>query len=322
MNNNQLTNNNNSGNKPTKQEHFGSIEISAFNSIDNMLSNGITFPVGYNPQKAVTGALMRIQQDDKLMNCKKDSILESLMQMVTLGLDVNATQCYLIPYGGECKLSVSYFGKQTAVKRIKGVIDVVAQPIFSEDSVDYDIEDGIVKNLQHKTSFGSRKSGIAGAYAIIKLDSEVFGREQHIEIMDMDEIKASWGMGATKGNSPAHRNFKGEMAKKSVISRACKNFINTITDEKDIELVRAYNETLANDNITNEKKGRAMDVEVVEQNFGITEEETQPIENVQQEQTNQMDQQQEFSNDQQSVANLFDEQPVNYEDISAINLDI
>lgn len=300
-------NNQNNKNQLTKQEYFGNIEVSAFKTIETMLENGITFPIGYNPQKAVTGALMKIQQDEKLMNCTKESIIESLMQMVNLGLDVNATQAYLIPYNKSCKLSVSYFGKQTAIKRINGVIDVVAQPIFGEDEVNYEMEDGSIKNLEHKTNFKSRKSGIAGAYAIIKLDKEVFGREEHIEIMDIDEIQSSWGMGATKGNSPAHKNFKGEMAKKSVISRACKHFINTITDAEDIELVQAYNQTLANDNITRESKERAVDADIIEQDASqfLNEEFAQPQQTLEPEEV-------ERPKEKVNVADLFGEQqPMN-----------
>ena len=36
--------------------------------------------------------------------------------------------------------------------------------------------------------------------------------------------------GATKGQSPAHRNFPQEMAKKTVIGRACKLFVSTSDD--------------------------------------------------------------------------------------------
>ena len=46
----------------------------------------------------------------------------------------------------------------------------------------------------------------------------------------MAQIRAAWGQGATKGGSPAHKNFAEEMAKKTVIGRACKAIINSSDD--------------------------------------------------------------------------------------------
>jgi recombination protein RecT len=51
-----------------------------------------------------------------------------------------------------------------------------------------------------------------------------------LEEMTIQEILKAWGQGQTKGNSPAHQNFKGEMAKKTVINRALKTLINSSTD--------------------------------------------------------------------------------------------
>ena len=59
--------------------------------------------------------------------------------------------------------------------------------------------------------------------------------------MTMDQIKKAWGQGATKGGSPAHKDFTEEMAKKTVINRACKRFINTSDDSP--VLVDAFNRT-------------------------------------------------------------------------------
>jgi len=46
----------------------------------------------------------------------------------------------------------------------------------------------------------------------------------------MAQIQKSWEQGPTKGQSPAHKNFPGEMAKKTVINRACKLLIAASDD--------------------------------------------------------------------------------------------
>jgi recombination protein RecT len=57
--------------------------------------------------------------------------------------------------------------------------------------------------------------------------------------MNITQIKNSWNQGYAKGKSGAHTNFTDEMAKKTVINRACKMFVNT-SDDSDI-LVEAFN---------------------------------------------------------------------------------
>jgi recombination protein RecT len=48
--------------------------------------------------------------------------------------------------------------------------------------------------------------------------------------MTYAEIMQAWKQGATKGTSGAHTNFTQEMAKKTVINRACKQPINASND--------------------------------------------------------------------------------------------
>lgn len=261
-----------------KTQEMNIIEKNVTKKIDNMIGTGISFPANYDPKKALQNFMMTIKMDTKLSNCEQTSIMQCATQMINLGLDVANKQCYPIPYGNKLTLSVSYFGNQTILKRIKGIKDVISMVIFEEDDIDYDIQLGQIINLKHKTTFKNRKSGIAGAYCVILLDEEIFGRSEHVEIMDIDEIKMSWGQGATKGNSPAHTKFPGEMAKKSVINRAVKNFTNTLTDSDSIDIVSSYNEVV---NSEYENKLQA-DYEVKEvdptQITGETSKEPTPVE--------------------------------------------
>lgn len=57
--------------------------------------------------------------------------------------------------------------------------------------------------------------------------------------MNMNQIRNAWNQGYAKGASGAHKNFTDEMAKKTVINRACKMFANT-SDDSDL-LIEAFN---------------------------------------------------------------------------------
>ena len=86
--------------------------------------------------------------------------------------------------------------------------------------------------------------------------------------MTMAEIRQAWMQGATKGNSPAHKNFPAEMSKKTVISRACKLFISSSDDsslfDDEPEDIRSANaRQQANDNANKEEVTMDTDAEEV-----------------------------------------------------------
>ena len=78
------------------------------------------------------------------------------------------------------------------------------------------------------------------------MDEEVFGTESYVTIMPTDEIKRAHDMGNAKGNSKAHKDFFGEMAKKSVINRCVKNYINTMPFDNEI-LVETLDKVVGNE---------------------------------------------------------------------------
>ena len=68
-----------------------------------------------------------------------------------------------------------------------------------------------------------------GAYAIVTFNDGT----KFCEIMNMKQIRAAWAMGASRGGSPAHKNFPDEMACKTVINRALKVAVGS-TDDGDL----------------------------------------------------------------------------------------
>ena len=224
------------------------------NQMQSYIERGLKLPEDYNVQNAVVSSYLIIKQDPKLMECTKESIASALLDMATMGLSASKSQCYFVPYSGKLQLQPSYFGKITAIKRIKGVIDVISDVIYNkteyELSVDEYGNDDI--KITKPCPLEERQSDkIVGAWSKIILDESVWGRKNHTCIMTMEQIKKSWGQGATKGNSPAHKNFPEEMAKKSVINRCCKNFVNSAKDN-DI-LISAINRTTENEYYDNDE---------------------------------------------------------------------
>ncbi|HGZ6225228.1 TPA: recombinase RecT, partial [Staphylococcus aureus] len=81
--------------------------------------------------------------------------------------------------------------------------------------------------------FNIDKENIIGAYCTIVFND---GRDNYIEVMTIEQIKQAWMQSSmikdekALQNSKTHNNFKEEMAKKTVINRAAKRYINTSTD--------------------------------------------------------------------------------------------
>ena len=218
------------------------------NTMDKYIQQGLVLPKDYNVQNAVISSYLIIKNDEKLATCDKNSIANALVDMATMGLNASKKQCYFVPYGGKLQLQPSYFGKMMAIKRINGVIDVRCDVIYKGTEYDLKIDeygnDDIV--ITKACPLEERKlDNIVGAWCKIILDEKVWGTKTYTCIMTMEQIQKAWNQGATKGNSPAHKNFTDEMAKKSVINRCCKNFVNSAKDN-DV-LIETLNRTIEND---------------------------------------------------------------------------
>lgn len=222
-------------------------------TVNDMASKGeLKIPANYSPENALKSAYLKLlQTKDRngkpvLDSCTKSSISTALLDMVVQGLSPERNQCYFIPYSDQLTLSRSYMGTVAVAKRFSGVKDVYAQVVYRDDEFEFEVDPqtGIRHIIKHKQTLDSIDSGdIKAVYATVIREDE----ENYQEIMTWSEILKAWNQGATKGKSPAHSNFKQEMAKKSVINRACKMFINSSLDETESQLVDSYNRTVAND---------------------------------------------------------------------------
>ena len=197
---------------------------------------GMVLPKDYSVENHMKSAWLILQSTTDrsgkpaLQVCTKESIANALLDMVLQGLAVSKKQGYFIVYGDKLEFQRSYFGTIALAKRTGGIKgEPVANVIYEGDEFIYEIDPktartSIVKHSQSIDNIDNTK--IKGAYALITLAD---GSTQ-TTIMSMQQIRAAWGQGATKGASPAHKNFAEEMAKKTVIGRACKAIINSSDD--------------------------------------------------------------------------------------------
>lgn len=218
-------------------QKFENISEQVLSRIEQFQKDGsMILPKNYSVENHMKSAWLALQEvEDKehhkaLQICTKESIANSLLDMVLQGLSVSKKQGYFIVYGNKLIFQRSYFGTIALAKRAGGMVsEPVANVIYDGDDFQYEIDPktakvSIVKHSQKLENIDNAK--IKGAYALVTLAD---GTTQ-VTIMSMQQIQAAWGQGAMKGNSPAHKNFAEEMAKKTVIGRACKAIINSSDD--------------------------------------------------------------------------------------------
>lgn len=236
---------------------------------------GLTFPTNYNVSNALNSAYLILQdtvdaqKNPVLKSCSKQSIASSLMDMTVQGLNPVKKQCYFVAMGGKLKLMRSYQGTMAVAKRcgVKGT--PAAEVIYEGDTFKYHIKDGVKYIDEHIQDFMNiDTTKIKGAYAIVTLDDG----STYTEIMNILQIKKAWSKGyGYKDGAGVHGDFADQMAKKTVIGRACKNIINS---SDDANLTEAFDSTSDNEelNPVAEDMHHVIDVEANSEEFIMPEE--------------------------------------------------
>jgi len=239
---------------------------------------GLTFPPNYSVSNALNSAYLILQEtidsqkQPVLKSCSKQSIAAALIDMTVQGLNPMKKQCYFVAMGGKLKLMRSYQGTMAVAKRC-GVKKITAEVIYEGDEFEYHIENGVKyidKHIQNFMNIDTEK--IQGAYAVLTLEDG----STYTEIMNIKQIKKAWSKGyGYKDGQGVHGDFADQMAKKTVINRACKNIINS---SDDANLQEAFDNTSDNEelNPVAEDMHHIIDTQANSEEFVVPEDEIQP----------------------------------------------
>ena len=214
------------------------------NKVQEFITKGqLHLPAGYSPDNAMKSAWLILQstvdreKKPVLSVCTKDTIANALLDMVVQGLNPAKKQGYFIAYGKSLVFQRSYFGTMALAKMIDdNIADIVAEVVYDGDTFKYAMVRGKKEITLHEQALENvNGKKIKAAYCmIINADGEVI----KTEIMTFEEIKQAWKQSQMnpfddKGNvkdSSTHGKFTAEMAKKTVINRACKTILNSSSD--------------------------------------------------------------------------------------------
>lgn len=211
--------------------------------IDEMSKQGsINFPPNYSVSNALRSAWLTMKETKDRNNrpalavCTKESVCNALLNTVIQGLNPAKKQIYYIIYGDQLCAQRSYFGTMAAVKRIPGVKSIVSDVVYPKDSFVATKDNGSWKIVEHKCSVDNiDPENFTYAYCTILTDDG-----EYTEIMTRAQIEQAWAKSRSKERT-VHKEFPDQMAKKTVISRACKFFLNS-SDDSDM-MIEAFNQT-------------------------------------------------------------------------------
>lgn len=236
-------------NQVANRKEQNQLVVSVANRVQKMVEdNQINIPENYSVVNAVQAAYFKLTEVDfgsktaLIDKVTKDSVAFALQDMAIQALSVAKNQGYFIAYGDKLQFQRSYHGTQAVLKRMNGIKDVWANVIWKgeEFEVEYN-ERGQLAFKSHKVNWKAatgNKEDIEGAYCIIEREDGV----QFLTVMTMAEILAAW---STSKNKSVQDKYPQEMAKRTVINRAAKAFINT-SDDSDL-LIAAVNRTTENE---------------------------------------------------------------------------
>ena len=211
----------------------------------------LTLPSDYDAGTAVNSAML-ILQDTKDKNgrpvlevCTKASIAKSVLDMTIQGLQPGKKQGYFIAYADQLTFFRSYFGTVAALKRaMPEVAHVTSEVIYNGDDVVYGITPFGERYVSHIASepLVNINKGVRGGFCTIyNAKGEVLGST----IMTWEEIQTSWKQSRNyKTEGGVHQKFTAEMAKRTLIAKACKFLLNTSNDMAgNAAVIKAFNDT-------------------------------------------------------------------------------
>lgn len=213
--------------------------------INSLTDTGkLHLPHGYSAENALHSAWLKLQSVETksgelaLHACTPDTVANSLLDMVIMGLNPAKDQNYFIAYGKALTCQISRWGWEALVLRIykaRGYSNaqVIAQTVYKADEFEYDIVLGrkvIGKHSQKIENVTKRLEDIKAGYCIITSGGDL---PDHTVIRTIDQIKQAWEASKTwKPGEPGtfHEDTPDHAVCRTVIARACREIVNTSDD--------------------------------------------------------------------------------------------
>ena len=195
----------------SKKVTFSSVLSEKLDSVSDAL------PKGFNKARFVQNALALINDNPALQKYSQTQLMGGLLKGAYLGLDFYSKECYLIPYGNQLNYQTDYRGAKKLAKKysIRPIKDIYAKLIREGDEFEELIING-EPTFNFKPKF-LNDGKILGAFAVVLYKDGGLAYDV-MPLSDLENTRKH----SKASNSPAWKDFTGEMYKKTVLHRLCK----------------------------------------------------------------------------------------------------
>lgn len=210
--------------------------------IEMQQHQGLSLPQNYSVGNALNAAWLILDDSSAgqsiLQKCDRGTVAKALLDMAIQGLSPAKNQCYFIPYGKTCTLTRSYMGSMAVVKRLHGVKNIEAYVVRQGNDFEVGADGDQIVVTKWQVHVDDLDKPITHAVCVIEKDDGT----KSFTIMTKKQIDVSWSHART---TKVQKEYPDEMAKRTVINRAAKLFINT-SDDSDL-FVQAVNDTTSDE---------------------------------------------------------------------------
>ena len=198
-------------------------EVAENQSFSGCLMENLTrvedaLPKGFNKARFVQNCVALLNDNPQLQKYNRNQIVSGLLKGSYLGLDFYSKECYLVPYGNQLNYQTDYRGAKKLAKKysIRPIKDIYAKLIREGDEFGEMILNG-EPSFNFKPKF-LNDGKIIGAFAVVLYQDGGLG----YDVMSLSELENT-RKHSKASNSPAWKDFTGEMYKKTVLHRLCKH---------------------------------------------------------------------------------------------------
>lgn len=157
-------------------------------------------------------AITATSRSPKLLECTPPSMMKCLLDLSAMGLEPDNRRAYLIPYGKEATLIVSYMGLIELIRRSGDVISIRAETVCENDEFSWSNGE-----IDHKIDWRKSRGAMQAVYAEAVMKSG----ERQTAVMTKSEVEAIRDKSKASGSTPWTQHFD-EMAKKTAVRRLSK----------------------------------------------------------------------------------------------------
>lgn len=176
-------------------------------------------PSSFNKTRFLQNCMTVLQDTKGIEQCDATSVARTMLKGAFLGLDFFNKECYAIVYGGSVQFQTDYKGEKKLAKKysVRPVKDIYAKLVREGDDFREEVKDG-----QQTIQFVPKPFNdgeVLGAFAVaLFTDGGLV-----YEVMTKAEIEKTRKDYSKQANGQAWTKSPGEMYKKTVLRRLCKN---------------------------------------------------------------------------------------------------